>query len=206
MRTRIIAVMSIVCLCLASSPPVLGQKEDKKSTGDKKEADKIHDDLRALKTGLTEAVLKKDVEKQLSFASKDIVITWQNGQVVRGRDEIKKFLEKGAESKMFQGYTKPPEPTDVTILYGDDTGISYGTSVAKYTVLGQNIELTNYWSAALVKEEGSWKIASYHVSGNILDNPLLNAAKQYLYWVGGGALVVGLLLGFLVGRMSGKKA
>ena len=109
---------------------------------------------------------------------------------------------------MFQGYKEGelPNPTDLTILYGDDTGISYGTSVGKYNVLGQNIELKNHWTATLVKEDGAWKVASYHVSGNILDNPLLNMAKGYLYWAGGVALVVGLLLGFLIGRMSAKKA
>jgi uncharacterized membrane-anchored protein YhcB (DUF1043 family) len=34
---------------------------------------------------------------------------------------------------------------------------------------------------------------------------VLNAAKGYLYWAGGVALVVGLLLGFLVGRMTASK-
>ena len=71
-------------------------------------------------------------------------------------------------------------------------GISYGTSVGKYHVLGKQFELKNHWSATLVKENGRWVIASYHVSGNILDNPLLDVAKGYLYWVGGIALVVGL--------------
>jgi ketosteroid isomerase-like protein len=212
MKTRIFGLLSIVCLLLAIAPPVGAQKDDDKKSQEKKdqkspekkESDKLHDELRDLKKGLTEAVLKKDVEKQLTFVTKDVVVTWQNGDVVKGHDGLKKFLDKGAESKMFQGYSKEPEPTDLTILYGDDTGISYGTSVGKYTVLGQNIELKNYWTATLVKEEGNWKISSYHVSGNLLDNPLLNAAKQYLYWVGGGALVVGLLLGFLVGRMTAK--
>ena len=58
-------------------------------------------------------------------------------------------------------------------------------------------ELENRWTATLVKEDGAWKIAAYHVSGNIADNPLLSIAKQSVYWVGGLCLAIGVVVGSL---------
>jgi hypothetical protein len=48
-------------------------------------------------------------------------------------------------------------------------------------------------------------VANLHTSDNIFDNPLLNAAKSALWWVGGGVLFVGLLVGWLLGR-RGRRA
>jgi ketosteroid isomerase-like protein len=184
--------------CLAAAPAA-AQHESSAAINDK---ESIHDDLRALAKGLTDAVVKGDVEKQLGYATEDVVVTWQTGEVVRGHKAIKEFFHKnqGAASKVFQGYKVPPTPTDLTILYGDDTGISYGTSVARYNVLGKEIDLENHWSATLVKQEDGWKVASYHVSANILDNPLLGGVKSLGYSAAGIALVVGLALGWLVFR------
>jgi ketosteroid isomerase-like protein len=199
MKTRMIA-LSIVSLCLAAVAPALAEEPLTKP-----DTEKIHEDLRTFRKELTEAVLKGDVDKQLQFVSKDVVVTWQNGETVRGHDGLKEFWKKnqGGASKVFQGYKKPPEPTDLTILYGDSTGISYGTSVGQYNILGKEFELENRWTATLVKEDGRWVIASYHVSNNILDNPLLSAAKNYLYLVGGIALLAGLVLGLLVRSILG---
>jgi ketosteroid isomerase-like protein len=168
----------------------------------------VHDELRALRADLVDAIVKKDYERQLTYAHEDVVVTWQNGQVVKGRDGLLKFLEEG-ESDVFKGYTQPPTPADLSILYGGDTAISYGTSVAHYAIAGQEFDLTNHWSATLVKEGDQWKLANYHVSANMLDNPLLNAATKALYWAGGIGLVVGLVLGMILLallRRRGKQA
>ncbi len=47
-------------------------------------------------------------------------------------------------------------------------------------------------------------IASYHVSANILDNPVLSIAKKAVYWSGGIALLVGIFLG-MVGNIVIRK-
>jgi ketosteroid isomerase-like protein len=168
----------------------------------------VHEELRALRADLVDAIVKKDYERQLTYAHEDVVVTWQNGQVVKGREGLLKFLEEG-ESDVFKGYTQPPTPADLSILYGGDTAISYGTSVAHYAIAGQEFDLTNHWSATLVKQGDQWKLANYHVSANMLDNPVLNAATKALYWAGGIGLVVGLVLGMILLallRRRGKQA
>jgi hypothetical protein len=58
----------------------------------------------------------------------------------------------------------------------------------------------------MVKEDGRWQIAGLHVSANLFNNPILDMAiKKTAWWAGGGALVVGLLLGIVIGRMLGRK-
>jgi len=56
------------------------------------------------------------------------------------------------------------------------------------------------WTADLVREAGRWKIAAVHYSGNLFDNPLLDAARTASWLAGGIASAVGLGLGFIAGR------
>ena len=98
---------------------------------------------------------------------------------------------------MFKGYKVPPTPADLTILYGDDAGISYGTSVARYKLLGKEFELENHWTATLVNENGRWLVANFHASANLFDNPVLNLATRSAVWSGIGGLVVGTLIMFI---------
>ena len=99
----------------------------------------------------------------------------------------------GKES--FKGYKVPPTPDELTIFHGGDTGISFGETVAEYKLLGKNYELKSRWTATLVKVDGKWLLAGYHISMNVLDNAILTAAKSGLYLAAGVALVIGILLG-----------
>ena len=70
----------------------------------------IHDELRALREALAAAVISGDVEQQLPHIHENVVATWPNNEVVRGRDQLREFLDKGGsgEDRVFQGYQKPP--------------------------------------------------------------------------------------------------
>jgi ketosteroid isomerase-like protein len=176
---------------------VSNQTEGDRTEQAKGEAE-IHDQLRAVRVSLTEALKKGDVEGQLAYVHPNVVTTWQNNRVVRGHDGLRTFLQEiNAENqKVFRGYKVEPEADELTILYcGGDMGIVFGKSVPQYHYLGMDFELENRWTATLVKENGAWKIAAYHVSANVADNPLLNVAKKSAYWSGGICLVAGLVLG-----------
>ena len=108
--------------------------------------------------------------------------------------------------KVFQGYTVKPTSDDIAILHGGDTAIAFGKSVPHYKLVGLEFDLENRWTATLVKDDGKWKIAAYHVSGNILDNPVLTAAKKSVYWAAGISLVIGLLVGAIGAKLMGTKS
>ena len=169
------------------------------ATGTEETDAAIHVELRAIREALTEALKKGDVDGQLTHVHKNVVATWQNNRVVRGHEGLQDFLkEMNAENqKVFRGYQVEPQPDELTILYGGDTGIVFGRSVPQYHYLGMDFELENRWTATLVKEDGTWKIAAYHVSGNMVDNPVLSIAKRSAYWAGGVCLVIGVILGII---------
>ena len=139
--------------------------------------DPAHNELRALRTQVLDAIKSGDVERVLAYVHPNVVITWQNQEVCRGREGLREFYNRMGKDA-FRGYKVDPIPDELTILYGGDTGISFGSSVAAYRLLGKEAEFKNRWTATLVKENGRWLLASYHVSNNTLDNPLVNTAKR----------------------------
>ncbi|MEO5916557.1 MAG: nuclear transport factor 2 family protein [Luteolibacter sp.] len=161
--------------------------------------DLAHAELRALRTEVIDAIVKGDIDSVIQHVHPDVVVTWQNSEVCRGRQGLKDFFEKTGRDS-FKGYKVPPTPDELTILHGGDTGISFGETVANYKLLGKDYELKSRWTATLVKVDGKWLLAAYHISMNVLDNPLLNTAKNALYAAAGIALAVGIAIGVILGK------
>lgn len=161
--------------------------------------DAAHAELRTLRTEVIDAITKGDIDSVIRHVHPDVVVTWQNSEVCRGRQGLKDFFEKTGRDS-FKGYKVPPTPDELTILHGGDTGVSFGETVAQYHLLGKDYEIKSRWTATLVKVDGKWLLAAYHISMNVLDNPLLNAAKGALYVAGGIALVIGIGIGVFLGK------
>jgi len=153
-----------------------------------------HEELRAVRLSIIDAINKGDIDSVINHIHPDAVITWQNSEVCRGHQGLKDFFERMGKDS-FQGYKVPPTPDELTIFHGENTGISFGETVAEYHLLGKSYELKSRWTATLVKEDGKWLLAGYHISMNVLDNAILTAAKNGLYLVGAVALVIGILIG-----------
>jgi ketosteroid isomerase-like protein len=159
-----------------------------------------HQELRALRTNVIEAITHGDFDRTLGFVHTNVVVTWQNDEVCRGHAGLRTFFERMGKNA-FKGYQVPPMPDELTLLYNSgNMGVSFGRTVARYTLFGHDYDFTNRWTATLVKDNGRWLLAAYHVSNNVLDNPLINAAKGSLYWVGAIALGLGVVIGILLGR------
>jgi uncharacterized protein (TIGR02246 family) len=162
-----------------------------------------HDELRALRDGLLDAIAKGDVERELTYFHPNTVVTWHNAEVSRGRDGMREYMNrmlKGPD-KAVKAFKADVEVDELTILYGGDTGISFGNAVEHFKMAsGRNFDLPARWSATLVKDNGQWLIASLHTSDNLFDNPLLDSAKRTIGWTGAIGLAVGLAIGLFVGR------
>lgn len=162
--------------------------------------DTAHDDLRKMRTEVVDAITKGDIEKVLTYLHPNVVVTWQNGEVCRGHDGVRAFFDRMGKQS-FRGYKVPPTPDDLTIMHDANTGVSHGRSVGAFHVLGKSFEFENRWTATLVKVDGRWMLASYHVSWNALDNPLLTAAKRAVYVAAPLAFLAGMILGgFIIKR------
>lgn len=171
--------------------------------------DSAHNELRKLRDDLIAAVNASDIDAMVRQMAPDVVITWQDGEVCRGPAEVKAFYERMAakSKKTFQGYKIPPTADALTTLYADGkTGVVYGHSAGRYFLLGKEIELTNRWTATVVKIDGQWKLAGYHVSMNVLDNPLLNSTKKIGLIAAGMSLVIGGAIGWVLAKRSRPSA
>lgn len=161
--------------------------------------DPAHNELRALRTQVIDAITKGDIDAVIANVHPNVVVTWQNSEVCRGAAGLRDFFNRMGK-QTFKGYKVPPTPDELTILYGGDTGVSFGKVVGQYTLFGKEFEFTSRWTATLVKENGHWLLASYHVSLNALDNPLINSAKRSLVWGIVIAGIAGLLTGVILAR------
>lgn len=167
------------------------------------DSERDHEELRALKTAIISGITNQDIDAIVERLHPNCVVTWQNGEVCRGREEVRKFYENmAAQSKrQFQGYKVPPTADELTILYSDaTTGVVFGHNTGHFFLLGKEVEMHNRWTATVVKEDGEWLVAGYHVSMNVLDNPLLNGLKTGGFIAAGAALLGGGLFGWLIGR------
>ena len=131
------------------------------------------------------------------------MVTWHNAEVSRGRDGVRQYLRRMLEGpdRKVDRFNADVNVDALTVLYGGDTGISYGSAVERFTLKGgSDFSLPARWSATLVKDGDRWLIASLHASDNLFDNPLLNLARRVAWWAGGLCLLLGLGLGFMLGR------
>jgi ketosteroid isomerase-like protein len=163
----------------------------------------VHNELRALRDGLIDAMNKGDIERELAFMHPNVVVTWHNAEVSRGRDGVRAYLTRmlSGPNRIVSSYSATVDVDELTIIYGGSAGISFGGATEHFKLNdGRALDLPARWSATLVKDGDKWLIASLHASDNLFDNPLLSIAKRTAYWAGGVALLVGLIAGFAVGR------
>lgn len=168
--------------------------------------DPAHAELRILRQHMEEAMNARNIDSLLEGVASDVVFSTMNGDVVRGKQNIRAYFSEmmeGQNARVKEAKTHF-EVDELTILYPEDDpkfGIAYGHSEDQYTLAdGTKFEVTPRWSAALVRDSNGWKIANFHYSVNMFDNPVVGKMKSMLALVGGVSLLVGLAIGFLIGR------
>jgi ketosteroid isomerase-like protein len=184
---------ALMLIALAGSSPIAGQATE----------DPAHAELRALRDDLVDAVNKRDLSRLIGHLHPDVVVTWQNAEVSRKPDGVRAYLARMLDGpdRIVEEFTTTASVDELTRLYGGDTGIAFGSSRDRFKLRsGQTLEVTSRWTATVVRENGRWLIASFHASVNMFDNPLLAGMRRVVMIAGAGALVVGLVLGWFMGR------
>lgn len=172
------------------------------------DVERTHNELRALRDGVIKATNDGNVDALLEFLHPNVVVTWQNAEVSRGRNGVREYLTRmtSGSAKVVRRFQTSPTVDELTILYGGDTGIAFGSSNDRFELSeGMNFDLTGRWSATLVKEGGRWMIASFHASSNLFDNPVLNLATRSAMWTGVGGLVIGGLIALVASALMRRR-
>ena len=205
-------------LLLLPSVPTLGIAQDTAEqieapdevTGiDPDEASRMHDELRALRDRMYAAYENRDVDALLSDCSDEIVITWQNGDRNVGHDAFRDFYKEmmSGENAIVKDISTTFEVDAESILYGDDTAIARGSVRDRFELSsGSDLVLSSKWTATVVKQQGDWKVASFHVSASIFDNAVLDKVKNSLFLVGAACGAIGLVLGWLLSSVLRRRS
>ena len=162
-----------------------------------------HNELRALRDGLLDAMNKGDIERELTYLHTNVVITWHNAEVSRGRDGVRAYYKRltSGPDKMVDKFSADLSVDELTILHGGNTGISFGSSIEHFKLKsGRSFDLKGRWTATLIKEDGKWLIASLHVSTNLFDNVMLDMVKKRAFAALCVLFIVGAGFGWLIGR------
>jgi ketosteroid isomerase-like protein len=162
----------------------------------------IHDELRALKRDAETALNKRDLDGLLRFAESRAVATWQDAQVSRGHDGVRTYYEKmlGGDDSIVRDVSTEIVVDELAHLYGGDTAVSSGDMVQHFQLRdGMKFDLNSRWTATLVLADNQWRIAGFHVSANLFDNPVLSmAVRKTMLWSAAIAGLIGLVVGLLV--------
>jgi uncharacterized protein (TIGR02246 family) len=165
--------------------------------------DPVHNELRAVRDGFLDAFDKKDIERMLSYLSDDVVITVQNAEVLRGHKGVRDFHQRMSEGehRAVESLKSEFAVDELSILYGGDTAVAFGDMSDHFKLArGMEFDLDSRWTATLVKSDGRWLLAAFHVSTNMFDNGVSNLLSRWAAIKSGGlALAAGLLGGLLAG-------
>jgi ketosteroid isomerase-like protein len=180
----------------------------------------VHDELRRVRDEMLAAWQRRDIDGVLAHVDPNIVVTWQNGEVSRGPDAIRRFYKEmlEGEGSILSNLVSTLTVDDLSILHGPDTAIAFGSIHDEFTFkralastaaigAGNTLALTSRWTATLVRKAGEWKLASYHVSANVFSNPVQDLAVKAAGRVGAViGFVIGALIALLVGWALRRRA
>jgi ketosteroid isomerase-like protein len=170
----------------------------------------LHDELRALKDRAVAAVNKRDPDALMKELDPDIVFTAMNNEVVHGIDQAKAYYQRMlvGSGRIVEDMSLRVEADELTRLYENGTvGVAAGTSTAHFKLAtGTEFDVPLRWSATLHRANDKWSIVALHFSANMFDNPALDALKWSTKWIAIGSAVAAIVIGFLLGRWSRRRA
>ena len=103
-----------------------------------------HDEIRAVREGILQAIKTKDADALIAYLHPDVVMTLQDGKelkTIRKHEGVRDYLIRLLTGPQPGVKSFQPSVTvdELTILHGDDTGIAFGSSRDHY-ILADNSE------------------------------------------------------------------
>ena len=146
----------------------------------------------------------QDVERMVAQMHPAATVTWLNGEVSRGHDEIRAYyhrMVKGDQRYLNKYLTKAEVSKPARFLADGTVAIADGTAEDDFFPVSRApFHLSSRWSASCVKVGGEWKMMTLHLSSNVFTNDLIAEATDAVHYGIAGGAAGGLLIGWLVGR------
>ena len=155
------------------------------------------------------AINAQDVERMIAQMSPEVTVTWLNGEVSRGHDQVRAYYRKmvRGDDRILDRYLTSARIGAPARFFADGTvAVADGTMVDQFFPVARGpFSLDSNWTTTLARIDGKWKVVSLHLSANVVTNSLMAEAKAALWWVAAGAGAAGVLLGLLIGWMRRRR-
>lgn len=165
-------------------------------------ADEASQAINALREQLVSSFTKGDVDGLLRNVDPDVLVTWQNGEVCRGRDAVRAFYDRmmKGEKRVVREIKSAPEVVGRQV--NGDWALSWGNLHDHFILSdGSDLPFNSAFTAVVAKRDDRWLVKSFHTSVNAFDNSVLAlAVRKTATAVGIAAGVFGVIVGFFVGR------
>lgn len=164
--------------------------------------------LREMLAGVEKAINEKRFTDISGYLNPQANVIFENAEVADGVPAVESFYQRmfSGEGAILKDLKTKATVDQHADFYGD-TAVAYGTVVDHFTFTGgMEMDLTSKWQATVVKEGGAWRVVSLQFSANVFDNPVLAAAQHMTKYVGVGALIGGLLVGYALAWIMRRKA
>lgn len=169
----------------------------------------VHDELRALAGAMEEALNERDLDGLLANVDDDLVFTAMNAETGYGKEHVRDYFNRmlNGPEKVVENIKVDFVPDKLAVFYGPDVAVSGGRADSHYDLAnGMKFDVPARWTGTLVRKQGKWLVAAFHYSTNMFDNPVLDAQRKFMLLAGGGSALVLAIIGFIIGRRTGRRA
>jgi hypothetical protein len=142
-----------------------------------------------------EALNTRNFTKIDPYLHPQFIITTVDNQVFHTTSEFEKYWNQQFSSTI-ENIKMQLQGETIRTFLSPEIDVAAGGAITTFSFKdGKSANMTLRWTAVLQKLEDKWMIQSLHFSSNLLDNPVLNAARQLNKTLGVAAGLVGFLLG-----------
>ncbi len=138
----------------------------------------------------------QNIERMVAQMTPDATVTWLNGEVSRGHDEIRAYYQrmvKGSD-RILNKYTTAAKIGAHARFFGE-IAVADGTMQDSFFPVSRKpFKLSSNWTSTSAKINGEWKVVSMHLSANVFNNDLLDEAKSAAKLTAAGGGLAGVVL------------
>ncbi len=159
-----------------------------------------HQALRELLIKSSKSLNESDFDALRPFLDEKFTIITIDNSKFTSLNDFKAYWDtmfKGKDAKL-RSMTINAEADDKTYFPTANVGVVDGTASQTFTFTDGDVRtLKTRWTAVVHKENSQWKLMKIHFSGDILDNPVIDAMKKQCYTIAIGSAIAGCLIGLL---------
>lgn len=194
-------ILIVVCWALLGTTALHAADEDPHAE-DRKALLKV---FREIEAGIND----QNVDRMVAQMHPQATVTWLNGEISRGHDEIKAYYHRmvKGEKRYIDKYLTAAKVGAPARFYGNgQVAVADGSTEDRFFPVARGpFQLSSRWTSTSAKFDDQWKVVSLHLSANVFTNSLIEEATDAAWYTGAGGAAAGLVLGLLIGWLVARK-